>query len=278
MNQMITICRNCGVAFAGNYCNNCGEKKFSDKDRSVWNLMKEGLHFLTHLEGTFFTTLKNILFKPGQFALDYCNGKRKPYFKPLALFLLLVVFYLMFPMFSGLNMDLKYHMGHHLYGEYAAREVAKASTSYPSLEVFSEQFHHKSEKTSKFLLFILIPFMALFSKLLLIGKKRLYYEHFLFSTEELVVFLLWGFFILPLLTFPLTLILPASFFRGEMLVGCLMGLGFLLHVSLASRRFFNLPRWQAAIFAAAYTFITFWFVMNIYKLILFFITIRLMHH
>ena len=64
--------------------------------------------------GTFFNTLKKIFTKPGQLSVDYCNGKRKTYFKPLSLFLLLVVVYLLFPVFEGLNMKLYYHT-HHMF-------------------------------------------------------------------------------------------------------------------------------------------------------------------
>ena len=110
------ICKNCNHAFTGKYCNHCGEKVYSEKDRSVLHFFEEGLHFITHFEGTFFNTLKKIFTRPGQLSVDYCNGKRKTYFKPLSLFLLLVVLYLLFPFFEGLNMKLYYHVHHPLYG------------------------------------------------------------------------------------------------------------------------------------------------------------------
>lgn len=274
---MISICRNCGVAFAGNYCNNCGEKKFNNKDRTVWHVLKEGLHFVTHLEGTFFVTLKTILRKPGQFASDFCNGKRKSYFKPLALFLLLIVLYLMFPYFQGLNMSLKYHMQHRMHSEYATKKVNEVLGSYPNFEALSDAFHHKAEKISKFLLFIMIPVMALFSKLVLFRKKMLYYDHFIFATEEFCVFILWGFLILPLITMLLATVLPRSFFQGELLIGILLGVGFAAHVALAARKFFKLHWVYNILFTAAYIFFTFFFLENIYKFILFYITIHLMH-
>ena len=85
------ICKNCGNSFTGKYCNQCGEKVYGEKDKSVFHFFEEGLHFITHFDGTFFNTLKKLFTQPGQLSVDYCNGKRKSYFKPLSLFLLLVV-------------------------------------------------------------------------------------------------------------------------------------------------------------------------------------------
>lgn len=105
------ICKNCGHVFTGNYCNQCGEKVYTEHDKSLVHLLEEGFHFVTHFEGTLLTTIKTIFTKPGQLTLDYCNGVRKKYFRPLSFFLLLVVFYLVFPLLSGLNMTLYNHSG-----------------------------------------------------------------------------------------------------------------------------------------------------------------------
>src|SRR6478736_8508316 len=128
MQPAVHICKNCNNSFSGKYCNHCGEKLYHEKDRSVFHLFEEGLHFLTHFDGTFFNTLKKIFTKPGQLSVDYCNGKRKTYFKPLSFFLLLVVLYLLFPVFEGLNMKLYYHTHHILYGNYARRMVIDIMT------------------------------------------------------------------------------------------------------------------------------------------------------
>ena len=141
------ICKNCNHSFSGKYCNQCGEKVYHEKDKSVLHLFEEGLHFITHFEGTFFNTLKKIFAKPGQLSVDYCKGKRKTYFKPLSLFLLLVVVYLLFPVFEGLNMKLYYHTHHILYGKYAMR----ASSEVMIQEKLTDQqllslFQQKSEK------------------------------------------------------------------------------------------------------------------------------------
>ena len=196
------ICKNCNHAFTGKYCNSCGEKVYSEKDKFVWHLFEEGLHFITHFDGTFFNTLKKIFTKPGQLSVDYCNGKRKTYFKPLSLFLLLVVLYLLFPMFEGLNMKLYYHTHHPLYGNYARRMVIDIMTQKHLADGQVEPlFHPKSEKVSKFLLLILLPLTALFFWLLTYKKRKYFFDQMVFSAEINCMYLLWGFLLLPLLLF-----------------------------------------------------------------------------
>ena len=106
----IHTCKNCGNQFTGKYCNVCGEKVYTDHDKSIAHFLEDALHFITHLEGTLITTLKTILTKPGRLSYDYCHGIRKKYFKPLSFFMLLVILYLLFPFFTGLNMPFRFYL------------------------------------------------------------------------------------------------------------------------------------------------------------------------
>ncbi|MDB5202145.1 MAG: hypothetical protein JWQ27_1554 [Ferruginibacter sp.] len=270
------ICRNCGNKFTGKYCNICGEKAYDEKDRSVMHLVGEGLHFITHFEGTFLTTLKSVLFKPGQLSEDYCNGIRKRYFKPLSFFLMLVIIYLLFPLFNGLNQILYAHMQQSVYGKFATKEVTKIiATGKIDYDTLADAFHHKAEQISKFLLFILIPVMACFSWLLGYRKRSLYYDHFIFSIEAVSVLILWGFLICPVILFSISPLLPADFFETELYTGIIMGGGFAIFVATAARRFFNFKRWYSMLYALLYTFCLMLFVQFVYKLILFYIAIHL---
>src|SRR6266700_2612526 len=122
MADLIT-CKNCGNRFSGKFCNQCGEKVYTEKDKSVLHFFEEGIHFITHFEGTFFTSLKAILTKPGLLSTDYCNGTRKKYFKPLSFFLVIVVVYLLFPVFSGLNMPMRSYGNERFLGHFAKHRI-----------------------------------------------------------------------------------------------------------------------------------------------------------
>jgi hypothetical protein len=194
-------CKNCGHHFEAKYCNECGEKLYQEKDRKIVYLFDEALHFITHFEGSFFTTLKAIFTKPGLLSSDYCNGTRKRYFKPLSLFLLLVVLYLLFPLASGLNMPLDYHMEHGRYGEFATAKVQAFLTAHPdkSFTSIQQQFAAKSEKMSKILLLLIIPCCALVLWAISFFRRRLFFDQMVISAEINSFFLITNFFLLPLL-------------------------------------------------------------------------------
>lgn len=274
----VNNCKNCGRPFTGNFCSTCGEKLYTEKDRSVVHLLKEGLHFISHFDGTFLTTLKTVLFKPGKLSVDYCNGIRKKYFKPLSFFLMLIIIYLLFPIYRGLNMGLYSHMKHPLYEKYATAEVTKLialkGMSFPAL---ADIFHRKGEQASKFLLFILIPVMSGFSMLGVFKKKRPYFDHLIFCTEALSVLILWGFLIFPLFVLGSSYFLPPSLYDTEIYTGLFLGLGYGIFISIAAYRFFGFKIRYSIIYSLLFTLILLNFIQFIYKFILFIIVIELVH-
>jgi len=202
MQEGTITCKNCGNHFTGKYCNQCGEKVYTEKDKSIAHLFEEGLHFVTHFEGKLFLTLQVIFSKPGKLSYDYCEGIRKKYFKPLSFFLLLVILYLIFPLFRGLNMTLENYQHDDWYSSFARNEVRRlVQDKHFSPAFVNEQFHFVSEKVSKFLLFITIPVLAAVCFILLLKKKRKFFDHFIFSIEINAFMILWGFLIFPLLTY-----------------------------------------------------------------------------
>lgn len=276
-------CKNCGNVFSGKFCNACGEKKYSLHDKSIASFFKEGLHFITHFEGTLFTSLKMMFTKPGRLALDYCNGIRKKYFKPLSLFLLIVILYLFFPFFEGLNMPLKSYPSQKYYGNYAQQKIEKKLTQTGwNIEKLSDKFHAKSEKASKFLLIIIVPFSALVFFAFAFLKRRYFFEHMIFSAEINSFYLLWGFLILPLiltLFTGITRILNFNIgsFLTETLISVLVYVPVLIYTSIAARSFYSFKWWQTIIFVSVFLVLHSFIVYNLYKFLLFVITINQIH-
>ncbi|HET6993829.1 MAG TPA: DUF3667 domain-containing protein [Chitinophagaceae bacterium] len=276
------ICKNCNQSFTGKYCNHCGEKVYSEKDKSVWHFFEEGLHFITHFEGTFFNTLKKIFTRPGQLSVDYCNGKRKTYFKPLSLFLLLVVLYLLFPFFEGLNMKLYYHTHQAFYGKYAMQKAtAVMSETKWTDQQLTAAFHQKSEKVSKFLLLILLPLTALFFWALTYRKRKYFFDQMVFSAEINCMYLLWGFLLLPLLLFAaqkISYLTTRSYFNIEdWKLGLITYLVLCTYTGIGAWRFYKLNGWQSFGFALLFYIAHIIIVQYIYKFILFFIVIHQIH-
>ena len=275
-------CKNCNQHFTGKYCNRCGEKVYDEKDKSVVHLFEEGLHFITHFDGTFFNTIRKIFTRPGQLSVDYCSGKRKTYFKPLSLFLLLVVLYLIFPFFEGLNMKVYYHTRHIFYGRYASRQVAAilAEKHITSMQL-ETLFHQKSEKISKFLLLILLPLTALFFWLLTYRKRKYFFDQMVFSAEINCMYLLWGFLLLPLVLFlaeKISLLLTGHYFNtDDSVLGIISYVVLCTYAGIGAKRFYKIKTWQSVGFAVLFYIAHIIIVQFIYKFILFYLAIHQIH-
>lgn len=264
------VCKNCGNHFTGKFCNNCGEKVYNEKDKKVSHLFEEAFHFITHFEGTFFTSLKTIIRTPGKLSMDFCNGIRKKYFKPLSFFLMLVIIYLLFPLFEGLNMNLYYYTTNDLYGSYALQKTqAVMQAKGMTWDQLTAVFHNKGEKVSKFLLFTIIPSMALFSWLLGFKKRKYYYDHFIFATEAASFYLLWGFIIFPVLLFLTRSVTGIHLFDKEIYVGIVILIAMLFFLTFGARRFFRFRWWFTFLYAVLYIGVMILFINYVYKFVLF---------
>ncbi len=282
METTVITCKNCGNHFTGKYCNECGEKVYTEHDRTAFHFLEEGFHSLTHFEGTFFTTIKTIFTKPGQVSIDYTYGIRKKYFKLLSLFFLLVVIYLLFPVFEGLNMKLYYHVHHFLYGDYARQRIVEIMQKKHWTEAqTAEAFHKISEKTSKILLVVLIPLTALATWAVTFNKRKYAFDQMVFATEMNCFYLIWGFLLLPLLikTFGFFFNLIAGHYIPitESFIIPVLGIPFLIFVAVASKRFYQLKLWEAILFSLYFLVIHSFIVQVLYKFILFVTVINQIH-
>lgn len=271
----IIECKSCGNRFSGKYCNLCGEKFYKEVDRKITHLFEETFHFITHFEGSFFTTLKTIFKNPGQLSTDYCNGIRKKYFKPLSLFLLLVVLYLLFPLASGLNMPLKNHMDQNRYGEFATQKVQSYLQQHPdkTYSMLEEKFAAKSEKLSKLLLLMIVPCSALILWALTFFRRKYFFDQMVVSAEINSFFLIANFFLLPILIILIYLAAKAFHFSiawvtddkytfvGQVITA--------LFTAFAMKRFYGFKRIYRIL--ASFVFIYFhgFIVYSLYKFTLF---------
>ena len=197
------ICKNCDKVYEDKFCNHCGQKNYTEKDKSFKHIFDEVLHFLTYFEGSFITTLKSVLTRPGQLSKDYCNGKRKTYYKPISFFLLIVVLYLLFPLANGMNQKLETHAYNIIAGGLIGQQIkSKMTTEDIGEEVLSEKFHNISGETSKILMLLLIPLTALFVAILFFRQKKYAFDYVILATELNSFMMLSLFLLLPLLIVP----------------------------------------------------------------------------
>lgn len=272
----VHICKSCGNSFEGNFCDNCGEKLRKQNDKSVKAMLYESFHFLSHFEGTLLKNIRTVWGQPGKFSVDYCNGIRKKYYKPLSFILFLVILYLIFPLFSGLNMELKFYKINDLWGKLFSNIIDDVQTKkqIDFIEI-SKLFHKKSTIASKFLLPTIIPVMALWSFLLTFRTKKYYYDHFIFATENLSFFLMYGFLVLPSVFLLIEFFSSSVTTWSENVIGSLIFAGVFIHLFISCRRFFKLSIIGTIFYCLAYVLVFAFYLQFIYKFLLFIISIYL---
>jgi len=91
-----TNCLNCGATVQGRYCQDCGQENTEPKE-TFWHMFTHFFYDITHFDGSFFVTLKDLLFKPGFLSREYMLGRRKKYLHPVRMYVFTsAVFFLVF--------------------------------------------------------------------------------------------------------------------------------------------------------------------------------------
>ena len=96
-------CANCGAKLKGDFCHKCGEKHLERGDFALSKFMADALKSLTHLDSKLLRSLAWLVARPGFLTAEYLRGKRKPYLKPLALFLIINALYFLTLSFNSLR-------------------------------------------------------------------------------------------------------------------------------------------------------------------------------
>lgn len=89
-------CLNCGTTVVGKYCHVCGQENVEPKE-TVWHLAAHFFSDITHFDGKVFTSMKDLVLKPGFLSNEYMSGKRASYLNPIRMYLFTsFVFFLVF--------------------------------------------------------------------------------------------------------------------------------------------------------------------------------------
>ena len=92
----------------GKFCHNCGQENIEPKE-SVWHLVSHFFKDITHFDGKFFTSLKDLIFKPGFLSREYIIGRRASYLNPIRMYLFTsaIFFLIFFSLYSVNEKDLR---------------------------------------------------------------------------------------------------------------------------------------------------------------------------
>jgi hypothetical protein len=186
-------CPECTVPLTGAYCHECGAKPLGPHDLKLSGFLHEGLHELTHFDAKIFSTLRALLFKPGQLTAEYLAGKKRRYVLPLRLFL--VIFALNFFLYTrpGIALyDVRFIAKNDKQGAIEKLLAARAKKMNLTSEVFYDRLNEHWQKDASFFQFADVFCFAILLALLFYGRHRYFVEHLIFSLHTFSFSLLFG--------------------------------------------------------------------------------------
>jgi hypothetical protein len=86
------VCLNCGSETTGRYCSACGQENIEPK-QTVWHLVQHFFSDITHFDGKFFVTVKDLFAKPGFLSSEYMIGRRASYLDPIRMYIFTSAFF-----------------------------------------------------------------------------------------------------------------------------------------------------------------------------------------
>lgn len=272
-------CQTCGSDKQENYCPQCGEKKFDPHSLTLKHVIEEGIEGFTHADHNIFHTLNILLFKPGQLSLEYVEGRRVKFMKPLGLFLVINLLFFLLGSQNAFNQPLHTFLNYSNYVIFGTQEAVDHAlhTTGKSFHDFETYFNASMKSSSKAYVILLVPIYALMFGLLRVRGNRSIIEHLIFSLHFLSVmllaFLVGMFFIL----FPLQLIFNDAnqYWADRISVFIIMGaLG--IYLSIAFKRFYKVKNIHAILAAIAST-LFFVVIIQGYRILLFYKIVLLAH-
>ena len=188
-------CVTCGEPLTGKYCAACGEKRPGPDDYRLGHFADEVVESFTHADGKLFGSFWLLLTRPGRLTAEYLAGRRKPYLKPLALFLVAnTVFFLKLPLlgWNTLTTPLHIHLHSELYTPLARAVFERrfpAGTAVPP--DYAREFNAHGALLAKSLVIVMVPLFALVVWACFGRARRHYLEHVIFALHFFAFWLLY---------------------------------------------------------------------------------------
>ena len=197
-------CRNCGATTSGNFCHMCGQETRLHAP-SFGEFLHEFIGHYVALEGRLWGTMSRLLFRPGLLTAEYIAGRRKRYVEPLRLYLSLsIIFFAVLKLTDVGIVNVDPHAAppaatqqavpgkeeaHD--GDLKLQQLLKrdAPGIYGSIDRFNRLPDHEKSavmqagfyRYAPYAIFLLMPFFALWLKVLYLGTGKKYGEHLLFA-------------------------------------------------------------------------------------------------
>jgi hypothetical protein len=286
-------CPSCGQPRLTRYCANCGERAIAPDDLSLKRFFRslgeellpgfgdEDEQGLKRAGGRVYRTVYTLLRYPGRMTADYFVGRRRPYMKPVQVYVALsVIFFLV-----GTNY-FRYELGDYEYvpgiGETKELIEREAQRRRTSVESYSEVFDRRITAQKKTMIAVLIPLLALGMVPLI--PRRKYGEHLIFSIHAFAFMMLFLGVIVKLFFYVVFVILRVvplerevvstigAALDNEFIFVSLIYLGYMLYLRAALRVVYGgrplTPLWRALALTVVHAFL----IVFVFRLGLFYTT------
>lgn len=94
-------CPNCEALLHGLYCSSCGQRQPRPDEYSAFGFLVDAATEIFSVDGKTIRTVRQLFRHPGRLALDYYQGRRNQYLKPIQLFIIVNVLFLLFAVGFG---------------------------------------------------------------------------------------------------------------------------------------------------------------------------------
>ena len=269
-------CKTCGNTFFGRYCNRCGEEVLEKADNSVAAFFRQLIDGFNFADNKMLRTLKLMFTRPGQLSLNFKNGIRVPFLKPVSVFFIANLLYFLFPVFNTYNSQLRTQMHFLPHSDFAAEMVRnKVASEDMTMSDFTLRYQQQSSNISKLLLIVFAILVAVPLMLLNYHQHYYYRDHLLVSFEYNSLSILvcqlaipW-FLILLEKVFSLTALV--NFFFNDVVISVVIGGLSLLVFFIIEQRVYNQAK-RAAWLKASLMVLSLFVCLQIYRGILFLVT------
>lgn len=149
-------CLNCGTKVQANFCSNCGQK-FQPTKLPLKLFLEDAVETLFNIDNRVFRTLKDLFGKPGKVTREYLEGRRASYLPPLRIYLSISIIYFLLARTIDSSKIFFINFGNDTLSSIGVGEIIE------------------------YILFFMVPVMALIVQFFHIKRKGFYVEYLIFS-------------------------------------------------------------------------------------------------
>lgn len=230
----LVACTNCGALSADIYCARCGERQPGHHDLSVGHFAHDVFHEITHLDSKLFTTLRDLITKPGLVTQEHFAGRKSRYFPPLRLFLIL--FALQFLAFTIYKPAALYTSASMLKFDNAGALNTLMERKAARMHIPREEFQHRLDERwhKNYSLLQLLNIVGVAIVLKVLHYRRYFAEHLVFAAH----YLSFSYIVAVLVDWPIYAVVGFQPGLTQKVVSGLTIVISLVYLFLAQRRFY----------------------------------------